>query len=211
MITEVIMKRSLFDEQIKQKSKSEFFSATDLVKAGNKFRKDIGLTPFNLSAYLNNKTTLEFIEELDKKYNSKSLIIVRGKNAETWVHPLLFIDIALAINPKLKVEVYEWMFDHLIRNRNISGDSYKEMASAIYAIYPNKQEFSKHMTRVADYIRKSLKVNDWQQATEEQLALRDKIHVAIKLFCNVLRDTDQAVRLGVAEYVNNGLTQSAGK
>lgn len=211
MITEVIMKKTLFDQEIRQSSKNEFFSATDLVKAGNRFRILNGLGVFELSQYFNQKGTKEFIDEVKLKYKENPVLTKRGRNGDTWVHPLVFIDIALAINPKLKVEVYEWMFDHLIRNRNDSGDSYKEMTTAIYGIYPNKKEFSKYIARVADYIRKSLKVNDWQQATEEQLALRDKIHVAIKLFCNVLRDTDQAVRLGVAEYVNNGLPQSAGK
>ena len=32
------MKRELFGQEISQKSKSEFFSATDLLRAGNKYR-----------------------------------------------------------------------------------------------------------------------------------------------------------------------------
>jgi hypothetical protein len=38
METEVIMKRKLFDSEISQKSQSGFFSATDLVNAGNRWR-----------------------------------------------------------------------------------------------------------------------------------------------------------------------------
>lgn len=203
MKTEAIMKRTLFDEEIRQSSKTEYFSANDLVKAGNKYRVLNGLSFFELQTYLAQKPTKEFINEVNQKYGIESVITKRGRYGETWVHPLVFIDIALSINPKLKVEVYEWMFDHLIKNRNDSGDSYKEMSASIYILYPNKQAFSKYIARVADYIRKSMKVDDWNSATEEQLKTRDKIHVAIKLFCNVLKNPDQAVRLGVAEYVKS--------
>lgn len=205
MVTEVIMKRELFGHQISQKSKTEFFSATDLQKAGNDFRRKNGLSDFNLSQFLKSKSTIEFINEIDSKYETKSLINGRGRNANTWVHPLLFIDIALAISPKLKIEVYEWIFDSLLKNRNNSGDSYKEMASALWQRHTNHREYPIFITKVADYIRTQIGVNDWNEATKEQLDLRDKIHVAIKLYCNVLTNPKEAVRLGVAEYINNNL------
>ena len=201
MITEVIMQRELFGNQISQKSKSEFFSATDLQKAGNEFRRKNGLSDFNLSQFLKSKSTIEFINELDLKFNTKSLINSRGRNANTWVHPLLFIDIALSISPKLKIEVYEWIYDTLIKNRNNSGDSYKEMSSALWQRHTNHREFPTFMINVAEYIKNQIGVSDWNEATKEQLELRDKIHVAIKLYCNVLTSPKEAVRLGVAEYI----------
>lgn len=197
------MKRELFGHQISQKSKSEFFSATDLVKAGNEWRKNEGLNNFNLSQYLKNKNSKEFLLELEKKYNTKCKIVGRGAGANTWVHPLLFIDIALAINPMLKIEVYEWLFDHLIKYRNQSGDSYKEMCGSLYDLHTNKKEFPAFMSKVANNIRVSLGVIKWEKATQDQLKKRDQIHVAIKLFSNVLSNVNEAVRLGINEYVPN--------
>ena len=201
MVTEVIMKRELFGHQISQKSKSEFFSATDLQKAGNEWRKLHGLSEFNLSQFLKAKSTIEFINELEAKFNTKVVISGRGRNANTWVHPLLFIDIALSISPKLKIEVYDWLYDTLIKNRNNSGDSYKEMSSALWQRHTNHREFHAFITKVADYIRNKVGVKDWNEATQEQLELRDKIHVAIKLYCNVLTDPSKAVLMGVVEYI----------
>ncbi len=205
MITEIIMQRELFGHQIAQKSKTEFFSATDLQKAGNDFRRKNGLSDFNLSQFLKSKSTIEFINELEAKFNTKVVLSARGRMASTWVHPLLFVDIALAISPKLKIEVYEWIFDSLLKNRNNSGDSYKEMASALWNRHTNHREFPIFISKVADYIRNQIGVNDWNEATKEQLELRDKIHVAIKLYCNVLTNPKEAVRLGVAEYINYNL------
>lgn len=203
MITEVIMKRELFGHQISQKSKSEFFSATDLQKAGNDFRRKNGLSDFNLGMFLKSKSTIEFINELEKKFNTKVVISGKGRSAGTWVHPLLFIDIALTISPKLKIEVYEWIYDSLIKNRNTSGDTYKEMSASLWQRHTNHRDFHLFISKVADYIRIQLGVNDWNIATKDQLELRDKIHIAIKLYCNVLTNPKEAVRLGVAEYVVN--------
>jgi len=196
MITQVEMKRKLFDFEIKQQSKTEFFSATDLVRAGNKFRKSQDLSNFNFSAYLNNKDTKIFIKELDKKFN-KSIIKGRGRSANTWVHPLLFVDIALSINPKLKIEVYEWLMDSLLKYRNASGDSYKKMTGALWENATNKTKFSKSILKTAEIIKKACNVKDWQKATENQLKLRNKIHENIALLCDVLKDNNQAILIGI--------------
>jgi hypothetical protein len=200
MKSQVEMTRTLFGSEIRQQSKTEFFSATDLIKVGNKWRMSREMPAINLSQFLKKESTKEFIEELHNKYD----IVIskgRGRNSQTWVHPLLFIDIALAINPKLKVEVYEWLFDNLIKFRNDSGDSYKEMSAAIWQRFQNKREFTNYIKRVATYIKKACNVDEWEAATEEKLRLRDNIHNSIKTLTNVLTSTDEAVRLGVKEHI----------
>lgn len=198
MKTEVIMKRELFGSEISQSSKTSFFSLTDLVSAGNSYRAKNNLPHFELSHYVKTKSFIEFKEELERKYG-EVYKPGRGRGNKTWAHPLIFIDVALAIDPKLKVEVYEWMFDNLIKFRNDSGDSFREMSAALYTRYNQKREFPKYIQRVSLYIKKQLGVDDWETATEFKLKKRDKIHEFIKLLCNVLKDTDKAVLLGVKE------------
>lgn len=199
MITEVLLQRELFGEQISQKSKSEFFSATDLVRVGNKWRRGKGMIDFNLSQFLTQKSTIEFISSIDTKYSIKSLSIGRGRAANTWVHPLLFIDIALAISPDLKIEVYEWLFDHLIRVRNSSGDSYKKMCGSLWLNCTDKSRFKEAIEITANLIRNACEVNDWQTANEVQLQKRDRIHENISLLCNVLRDNNKAISIGITQ------------
>lgn len=43
----------------------------------------------------------------------------------------------------------------------------------------------------------------WNKATKEQLDLRDKIHESISLLCDVLKDNNQAIRIGVANHIKN--------
>lgn len=198
METEVVMQRVLFDTPISQKSKSEFFSATDLARAGNKWRLMNDLEPFQLKSYFSTKSAKEFIAELEQKYG-KVRIASKGKGHHTWVHPLLFLDIALSINPKLKLEVYEWLYDLLLEYRNDSGDSYKEMCGSLFKHQTNKTFFAKDIANLANRIKSICGVKDWQSATEEQLKKRDLIHKNIALLSNVLKNNERAIEYGIRE------------
>lgn len=194
------MKRDLFGSEISQNTGDGFFSVSDLVKAGNRYRAMNGLDLFNLKNWLYTKSSKEFIGSLEGKYG-KVKRNSRGKNSHTWVHPLLFIDIALAISPTLRIEVYEWLFDELIKFRDGSGDSYKEMCGYLYNGSQNKREFPAYVSKVAKKIKLACNVESWETATEKQLRLRDKIHNNISLLSDVLRDNDQAVKLGILKAV----------
>jgi hypothetical protein len=196
METEVLMKREIFGQEITQKSKTEFFSATDLVRAGNMWRLSKGFSAFSMSSWLQQKNVKEFISELEKKFG-KVLVSGRGRGNHTWVHPYLFIDLALAISPELKIEVYEWIYDKLIEYRNDSGDSYKKMAGALYMLISNKSEFKKTLMIYALEVKNACRVYDWQQATEEQLKLRDKIHENVYLLSDVIKDRRLLIKTAV--------------
>lgn len=196
MKTEVIVRRELFGCEISQKSKSEFFSATDLVKAGNKWRISQDKDIFMLKTWMQNKSTKEFIEQLEKEYGTV-IIRAKGKGYHTWMHPFLIIDLALAIDPKLKIEVYKWLYDELLKYRNESGDSYKMMCGALYVNSSNKRFYTREIKETARAIKEAIGVEDWNTATEKQLDLRNKIHENIALLCDVLKRNDDAVRIGI--------------
>jgi len=198
MKTQVIMKRELFGKEISQQSKTEFFSATDLVRAGNAWRNANGLSAFSQDMWLQRKSTKEFIVELEKEFGTVK-VSGRGRGKHTWLHPLLFIDLALALNPKLKVEVYKWLYDQLLRFRNNSGDSFKKMAGSLYAHANQKSKFDVSMKKVSLMIQDACGVKNWQTASEDQLALRDRIHNNIALLADVLSDNNSSIRIGIAK------------
>ena len=198
MKTAVLMKRDLFGLKISQHSKNEMLSATDLVKAGNKWRAINEKEQFKMKSWLQNKSTQEFILELEGKYGKQNVKkSARGKGTHTWFHPLLFIDMALAISPKLKIETYEWLFDNLIKARNESGDSYKAMCGSLFVRCGRKTNFNHYIINVAEKIKLACNVIDWQEATETQLTLRRKIHDNIALLADVLNNNDEAVRMAI--------------
>lgn len=197
MKTKVLMKREIFGEEIKQDSKNYFFSATDLIKAGNRWRVQQKKDFFHLDRWLQTKGTKEFIAALEEKTGQKVLISGRGRGVNTWVHPYLFIDIALAISPDLKIQVYEWIFDKLIEYRNTSGDSYKKMTGALYQNSQVKSKFGLEIAEIADRIKNVCGVEDWQKADEKQLKYREKLQENIALLCDVLKHNEKAVELAI--------------
>ena len=200
MKTAVVMKREIFGSTVSQNSKTEMFSATDLVKIGNKWRIANDLPVFTMKSWLNNKSTKEFISELEDKYGVGNVKkSARGKGSHTWFHPLLFIDMALAISPRLKIEAYEWLFDNLIKYRNEGGDSYKSMCGVLYVRTTRKTNFPQYITDVANKIKLACNVTNWDEATEEQLSTRKKLHNDIALLADVLNNNDEAVRIAITK------------
>jgi hypothetical protein len=202
METEVIMERAFLDGTVRQKSKTEFICANDIVQAGNKYRVNNGMSLFHLSRWMDYDATKEFITALEEKYGTVKAA-TRGRKGITWVHPYLAIDLALAISPELKIEVYSWLFDNLLKYRNDSGDSYKKLCGSVWNAIPNKSEMKTSMNVIAASIRLECGVTDWQKATVEQLALRDKMHENISLLCDVIRDIDKAVEYGIKNAKDN--------
>lgn len=65
------------------------------------------------------------------------------------MHPLLFLDFAMWINPSFKIKVLKFVYDEMIRYRNDAGDAYKELSSAVMKIVP-KDFMSKAMRKIAE-------------------------------------------------------------
>lgn len=202
MKTNVVMKRELFSEEIGQRSDNQFFSATDLVRAGNAWRMMNKMQPFNMNDWFNQKSTKDFICELERQFGTVK-ISGRGRGNHTWVHPFLFIDMALAISPKLKIETYQWLYDKLIEYRNSSGDSYKKLAGALKAIETNQSKLTEHIKDCANKIKTACNVNDWQTATEEQLKLRDKIHDYVWILSDIIKDRETLVNVATKKAKEN--------
>jgi hypothetical protein len=193
------MKRELFGYEISQKSKSEFLSATDLVRAGNYWRALHKKPFFEIDSYYKSIEFKEFEKTLKNKYGEVRQIGRGRGNQHSWVHPLIFIDIALKISPELKVEVYEWVIDNLLKYRNESGLSYKKMCGILYSKTKAPSTFYKFIEKVADRIKLACGVDDWNKADEEQLKKREKIQDNISLLAEVLNDVERAVDLAIVK------------
>lgn len=203
METEVIMTRELGKCEVRQKSKSGFLCGIDIVTAGNRYRIANDLPVFNFSMWLNKRETKEFIKALEEETGEKAVVKGKGKGNPTWIHPFLFIDLALAINPKFKVEIYKWLYDSLLKYRNDSGDSYKKMCGALYNTSTNKQSFPKEISAVANRIKFECGVSDWEHATEEQLTLRNRIHDNIALLSDIIKDRETLYSIAIKKAKEN--------
>jgi len=120
-----------------QRTSDGMFNATTLLKQWNVasgMKKE-------MKDYFANQATVEFINVISERENlhmGNSPYVKsrasRGENAGTWMHPLLFIDFAMWINPSFKYDVLKFVYDQLIQFRIEAGDTYREMCTSIMTI-----------------------------------------------------------------------------
>jgi len=159
MKTQVIQFRGLDWFPIRQTTKDFFFNATDLVHAYNQMNpwkekrlqkyfdldsawelilatwKDVLKSTQNLNntktGYLQNQQQLSLPDLINADMKDLVMKTKRGKNGWTWVHPYIFLDIAMWLSVDFKVMCYGWLYDNLIVFRDDAWDNYKLVASAI--------------------------------------------------------------------------------
>lgn len=148
MNTNQIMIRQLANFKVEQRTKDGYFNSTELLKAWN----TANTANKELKDYLSNKATQEFIKALCEEENlngdKSPYLATRGKNGGTWMHPLLFIDFAMWLNPTFKVKVLKFVSDQMLSYRNEAGEAYKALASAISHIVP-KNTIREYMETIA--------------------------------------------------------------
>ena len=131
MKTNNVMIRPMGQFQVEQRTKDGMFNATALL---NQWNESSGQQK-QMVHYFDNNATEEFIKALMSEEGLKErnsvYLKTRGKyNGGTWMHPLMFIDFAMWLNPAFKVKVLKFIYDQMIKYRNDAGDAYKELGAS---------------------------------------------------------------------------------
>lgn len=151
MTTNQNMIRKMGNFDVTQRTKDGFFNATALAKQWNKTnnqRKEV-------TDFLRLNSTKEYIQAIENDIDILNtgfpvFKIGRGKySGGTWMHPYLFIDFAMWLNPTFKLQVIKFVYDEMIKYRNLAGDSYKELGSAVSKLVP-REFVANAMKKVAE-------------------------------------------------------------
>ena len=206
MKTSVVMKRELMGLCVRQETGSKMFNANDMVAIGNSHRENLGLSKKQLASYFELSSTCELINaiciednvQLDDVKRSK-----RGINGGTWVHPILFVDMAMWFSPQLKAKILRWVLDGLLDARNESGDSFKQMNKALTKYFPSEMDSPLSYIKAANQVANACKVgtgkDKWQGATESQLKLRDKIQDNACLLADVTPNAGTCINKAISK------------
>lgn len=129
------MTRRMGQFEVLQRTKDGMFNATALL---NQWNRASGMKK-EINDYLRLQSTHDFLSALqsesDFKDGNSPYLTSRGKySGGTWMTPLLFIDFAMWLNPKFKVQVLKFVYDELIKCRTAAGDNYNVLAKSIAAL-----------------------------------------------------------------------------
>ena len=152
--------------KVTQRTKDGFFCATSLLAQWNEksgMKKEV-------TKFFDLQSTSELVKVIMERENlntqDSTYLKTRGKNGGTWMHPILFIDFAMWINPSFKYDVIKFVYDEMIRYRNEAGDAYKELSSAVMKIVP-KDFMPKAMQKVGEAL-------NWVVFNSHEKMLRNK-------------------------------------
>jgi len=188
MKTNQLLTIELASFALMQRTSDGMFNATTLLKQWN---DDPSLkSKKHLDHFFENKSTLEFIDAiiLDESLHTRNSVYVksrasRGDNAGTWMHPLLFIDFAMWLNPAFKVKVLKLVSSKLLQYRNDAGDAYKEMSSAISKIVerPLLQNAIQTVAKALNHIIYGDHQSNMRNKKADEVLLRELVLLEIKV------------------------------
>ena len=164
MKTNQVLTRTMGEFSVLQRTSDRMFNATELLKQWNASSGQKKV----IAHYFENDATVEFIETIVSKefsdirksdvVNSQTIrnVYVKrrggiGGGGSTWMHPLLFIDFAMWINPSFKYDVLKFVYDQLIEYRNQAGNSYRRMCERIAQV-SKKGDIPKNISSIAKAI-----------------------------------------------------------
>lgn len=206
MKTNQVLTRKMGEFDVLQRTSDGMFNATGLLKQWNTYsakKKD-------LDDFLSNKATKEYITIIkskeyydtqnsgDDRESLKSVFCTsranKGINAGTWMHPFLFIDFAMWLNPEFKYNVIKFVHDKLVEYRNEAGDSYRILSSAVSQIV-SKEEMPKAMSSIAKALNYVIYNNH-----EKQLRNKQADELLLKDMTELQKD--------IAKFINFGFINS---
>lgn len=145
MVTNQLMVRKMGDFDVIQRTKDGYFESNSLLSQWNNVKDN---PRRDMSKYLSSPKTIEFINTIKSKSQNSEVgdyqVVIRkhGKpmkeggrsKDEIYMHPYLFLDFAMWINPSFKYDVLKFVSDQMIHFRNLSGDAYRRLATQVQKI-----------------------------------------------------------------------------
>jgi len=187
MKTSVGMVRKMGNFDITQRTKDGYFDANFLLNQWNSVKTN---PERKMIRFLESPKTKEFIEEISLDSPSAEMYdglvvpfhIKKGRNTskgktkdEIWMHPYLFIDFAMWINPKFKLSVIKFVYDQLIQERKLAGDNYLMLSSS--GVKLKGYNFSEVAKAIQWIVYGKTGKGLRQTATEEQLKELNEIQI----------------------------------
>lgn len=183
MKTNQTLTRQMGNISVYQRTSDGMFNSTELLTQWNKHSGQ----QKQMVHYTENASTKEFINALLTEENLKErnsvLIKRRGKMGGTWMHPLLFIDFAMWLNPSFKVKVLKFVYDQLIQYRNEAGDTYREMTAQIARI-SKKSDIPVNISSIAsalNHIVYGRHERDLRNKEAEEQSMKELLKLQIKV------------------------------
>lgn len=213
--------RELFGVTIRQNTKEEFLSVTDLQKAFEKGKWMYGWTGQRINDLMLTdelakkcygvllecgfvKSDMSDFMEMVKKEGLVNVLkglgvyktTGRGENKQVMAHPYIWMSIAIELNYILYGKVVVWLADTLIFDRVEAGNEFKPMNAAIKSIMPNP-DYKKYAIAINERVFGKHVTGMRNMASAKELRSITKIEQFISQAINfgMIKDEEQIIPL----------------
>ena len=176
------------EEGFVQRTKDGYFNANSLISSWNEANPHKKKVLGNFQAL---KETKDFIEYLKTKESIEKPFIAgrgNGDNVGTWMHPKLYIDLAMWVSLEFKSKVIDYVLDGLITSRHDAGDYFTQMSATIMSKYIdlyNKKPPAKLFIDESKMIKQVSKIKgERNEMSQKEL---DRITILQKVNCTLIK------------------------
>lgn len=203
MKTSQVLTRKMGEFNVLQRTSDGYFDGNALLNQWNAIPSNVRR---KFSVFIDSPKTKEFVETIRKRESQcpnmdngdlQAIKEIKGRNTKNgktkdqiWMHPFLFIDFAMWINPEFKYDVIKFVHDQMIEYRNEAGNSYKILASAISQIV-NREDMPKAMMSIAKAMNYVV-YNDHAQ----QIRNKQADEIRLKELCELQKDIAKLINFG---------------
>ncbi len=200
------IERELLGSKIRQNTETNMLNANDLLKVGNEIREKSGLSQKQLASFFNIDSTKELINAICLEENlplDRVKMSKRGIDGGTWLHPILFVEMASWYSSSLRVHIVGWVVDCLASTRNENNDSFVAMCNALSDAFGDEFSSPLAYAEAANQVANACKVGNqsdkWQKATDAQLKLRDKIQSNAVILADVSPNVGSCINKAITK------------
>lgn len=180
------------DFKVSFDKEANLLNANQILNYGNKKRLNNGKSKKQLSQYFENDDTKNLITQIKWEFtllDSQIKKVSKGRSGETWLHPILALDLALWLDKTTLIKLSKLVLNSQLER--LKCDSFLEMTDKLRVVYKDDLENPNMLIKIDNSISKacgiySNRIERWQYATNEQLKMRDEIQRLITIYADVV-------------------------
>jgi hypothetical protein len=203
MKTNQLMQVALNGGEVEVFHKTAMGDLTQLWNTGNVSRLNEGKSFAKLAQFLKKESTLEFIEEGEKRGKTCVHVSGKGRAARTWASVEFMVYAAEYLSVSFHWDVIECFIEgKILEYRDSGGDKFKALNVTIDRCLPGREDKDSNKgiyMHVAKLIREKCGLGDrsWNAATADELRMRDDYEnrIADWLDMGLVRDWDHLKEL----------------
>lgn len=160
---------TILDYPIKRLEGTDLLCLCDLLNIGNEWRKNKKLNTFNISDITSSKKFIELSDELKNRFH---LSFILNSDYKFYVHPFLFLEVAIFLMPEYKIDFYMDLVEERIFIEKGFRNTLKKKLVDTYCI----DGHFKVIEEIDKCLLKNFQEDNWERCSDKMIEIRERVY-----------------------------------